>query len=264
MVGARQSSIDGKSMAATLAHDLAARGWIITSGMALGIDTEAHLGCLRAGAPTIAVMATDPTGCYPRANKRLATRIVAEGGCLVTETQLGTPLKRYLFPRRNRLIAALSRGVVVVEAALKSGTITTAHHAANQGREVMAVPGSVRNPLVSGCHQLIRDGANLVTSAADVVECVGECRTGLLGQYSAINSAVQPQLRLEESTIDHSHGPDSAQAATLLDAMGYDPAPLDRLIRHTSMSAAELVSLLTQLELQGKISRDFAGRYSRC
>lgn len=264
MVGARQSSIDGKRTASKLSRDLATKGWVITSGLALGIDTEAHLGCLDGGSPTIAVMATHADECYPRANQALANQIVTHGGCLITETSLGTPLKRYLFPRRNRLIAALSQGVVVVEAALRSGTITTAQHAATQGREVMAVPGSVRNPLVTGCHQLIRDGANLVTSAEDVVECVGVCRNRLDRQKTGKSPVMQPQLELENPSLDDLHGSSSELATTLLDAMGYDPAPLDRLIRHTGMSAAELVTLLTQLELQGKISRDFAGRYSRC
>ena len=252
LVGARRCSVDGKITAHQLARELAEMGWVITSGLALGIDTEAHLGCLEGGAPTLAVMATNAEACYPKANQGLALKILDSGGCLITETPLGMPLERYCFPRRNRLISALSRGVVVVEAAQKSGTITTAKHAANQGREVMAVPGSARNPLVEGCHQLIRDGATLVTSAADVVECTGQCGT----------DDVRPNSENEAGKTPH--GTDSAQAATLLQAMGYDAAPLERLVRHTGMSATELVTLLTQLELQGRVLRDFAGRYSRC
>jgi len=260
LVGARQCSLDGKITARQIARELAEMGWVITSGLALGIDTEAHLGCLEGDTPTLAVMATDAAGCYPRSNKSLATKILATGGCLITETPLGMPLERYCFPRRNRLISALSRGVVVVEAALKSGTITTAKHAATQGREVMAVPGSVRNPLIGGCHQLIRDGATLVTSASDVVECVGQC-TNLSSALYRTDEVIAVQ---RTRTTTATHGNDSPLAATLLQAMGYDAAPLERLVLHTGLSAAELVTLLTQLELQGRVSRDFAGRYSRC
>ena len=252
LVGARRCSVDGKLIARQLATDLAHMGLVVTSGLAQGIDAEAHLGCLAGGAPTLAVMATDAASCYPRANRPLADKIIDSGGCLITETPLGMPLKRYCFPRRNRLISALSHGVVVVEAAVKSGTITTAKHAANQGREVMAVPGSVRNPLVAGCHELIRDGATLVTTAADVVECTG---LGLGGEVVCTPQAVTKKAL---------HGTDSTQATTLLRAMGYDAAPLELLIQRTGMSASKLVILLTQLELQGAVVRDLAGRYSRC
>ena len=264
MVGARRASMDAQTTALTMAGELAGLGWLVTSGLALGIDTQAHQGCIAGGAPTIAVMATDATQCYPRANRALAAKILAEGGCLLTETPLGMPLERYLFPRRNRLIAGLSHGVVVVEAAIKSGTITTAQHAAVQGREVMAVPGSVRNPRVGGCHQLIRDGAVLVTSAADVVECLGECRNDPIAQLprkSPSQVAAGVTDKFDENGVNCSN---SKQVATLLDAMGYDSAPLERLVQHTNLSATELVTLLTQLELQGRVTRDLAGRYSRC
>ena len=260
LVGARRCSVDGKLTARQLARDLAESGWVVTSGLAVGIDTEAHLGCIEGGAPTLAVMATDAASCYPRKNRPLAAKILDTGGCLITETPLGMPLERYCFPRRNRLISALSHGVVVIEAAIKSGTITTAKHAASQGREVMAVPGSVRNPLVGGCHQLIRDGATLVTSAADVVECTG---TGQPGGAQA-KLTVGLNNGLTDKTKTTPHGTDSPQAATLLQAMGYDAAPLERLVLHTGMSAAELVTVLTQLELQGRVKRDTAGRYTRC
>jgi len=178
MVGARRCTPDGRRFSGTLAQSLSERGWAVTSGLALGIDTEAHRGCLSAGSPTIAVMATSATDCYPAANRPLARGILRHGGCLITETPLDSPLRRYYFPRRNRLISALSRGVVVIEAGLKSGTLTTARHAAAQGREVMVVPGSIHDPVVSGCHQLIREGATLITGIDDVVECLGNCRNG--------------------------------------------------------------------------------------
>lgn len=272
MVGARKSSVDGRRTAFELAKELSERGWLITSGLAQGIDTEAHKGCLAGNSPTIAVMATDATQIYPKANRALAAEILTKQGCLITETPLGMPLERYCFPRRNRLISALSQGVVVVEAAIKSGTITTARHAANQGREVMAVPGSVRNPNAAGCHELIRDGAAIVTSAADVMHSLPACRNDLSTDLAGDLSDKGVRKNLEDtaqsasscSPMATNHGTDAKQVATLLEAMGYDAAPLERLVAHTGWSAAELVTLLTQLELQGKVMRDLAGRYSRC
>ncbi len=264
MVGARRATVDGKITARALSQDLSNLGWVITSGLALGIDTAAHEGCLEGSSPTVAVMATDAATCYPKANRALAAAIVQAGGCLITETPLGKPLERYCFPRRNRLISALSRGVVVVEAAIKSGTITTAKHAADQGREVMAVPGSVRNPNVSGCHQLIRDGATLVTSAADVVDCVPKCRNDPATENKRTSVVTEGDSGIFAHSVSLHRPTDSEQVATLLDAMGYDAAPLERLIRLSALGATEAVTLLTQLELQGRVTRDLAGRYSRC
>jgi len=264
MVGARKCTVDGKQTAFAMAKSLAEHGWLITSGLAQGIDTEGHKGCLAGGAPTVAVMATDATQIYPKANQALAAQILELGGCLITETALGKPLARYCFPRRNRLISALSHGVVVIEAAIKSGTLSTAKHAANQGREVMAVPGSVRNPHVTGCHELIRDGAALVTSAADVINNLPPCQNGLTKDTARKKSEDTAQSATVDARMATNHGTDSEQVATLLTAMGYDAAPLERLVVHTGWSAAELVTLLMQLELQGRVSRDLAGRYSRC
>lgn len=264
IVGARRASMDGKVTAKALSQDLSNSGWVITSGLAMGIDTAAHEGCLAGFSPTIAVMATDAATCYPKANRALASTIVQSGGCLITETPLGKPLERYCFPRRNRLISALSCGVVVVEAAIKSGTITTAKHAADQGREVMAVPGSVRNPNVTGCHQLIRDGATLVTSAADVVDCVPKCRNDPATANKRTSVVTEGDSGKFAQSVSLHPPTDSEQVATLLDAMGYDAAPLERLVRLSALSATEAVTLLTQLELQGRVTRDLAGRYSRC
>jgi len=253
LVGARRCSADGYRSAQELAQQLAQQGWVITSGLAQGIDSAAHKGCLLAAGRTIAVMATDANNCYPRQHHKLAGDILHANGCLITETPLGQPLARYCFPRRNRLISALSRGVIVVEAAEKSGTITTARHAADQGREVMAVPGSIRNPLVQGCHQLIRDGATLITKVEDVLDCIG-----LLNKaFNDESVAICPSRSTPLPT-------DSPQVATLLDAMGYDAAPLERLAVHTGFGAAELAVLLTQLELQKRVTRDTTGRYARC
>jgi len=264
MVGARKSTVDGKRTAFAIAKSLSEHGWLITSGLAQGIDTEAHKGCLQGGSPTLAVMATDATQIYPKANRALAAEILDSQGCLITETPLGMPLERYCFPRRNRLISALSQGVVVVEAAIKSGTITTAKHAASQGREVMAVPGSVRNPNVTGCHELIRDGAALVTSASDVIENLPPCQNDPIGAVWRKKPENTAQSAFSSTPMANNHGTDSEQVATLLAAMGYDAAPLEHLAEHTGWDAAELVTLLMQLELQGVVVRDLAGRYSRC
>jgi len=253
LVGARRCSSDGHRSAQSLSKQLAQHGWTITSGLAQGIDGAAHQAALQSGGHTIAVMATDANHCYPRQHRALANNILQANGCVITETPLGQPLRRYCFPRRNRLISALSQGVIVVEAAEKSGTITTARHAAAQGREVMAVPGSIRNPHVQGCHQLIRDGATLITKVEDVLECIGSLNQAFSDELVAICPSSQTP-----STTD------SPQVATLLRAMGYDSAPLERLVADTEMSAAELVVLLTQLELQQRVTRDANGRYVRC
>lgn len=264
MVGARHCTVDGKQTAFDMAKTLAEQGWLITSGLALGIDTQAHRGCLTGGSPTVAVMATDATHIYPKANRSLAAEILEHQGCLITETPLGKPLARYCFPRRNRLISALSLGVVVIEAAIKSGSLSTANHAANQGREVMAVPGSVRNPKVTGCHELIRQGAGIVTSAADVMQNLPPCQNSLTLGTTRKKSEDTAQSATADAQVATNHGTDSNRVTTLLSAMGYDAAPLERLVTHTGWSVAEVVTLLMQLELQGQVTRDLAGRYSRC
>jgi len=173
VVGTRRATPRGLAVARGLARDLAERGWVVASGLALGIDGEAHRGALAAGAPTVAVMATGPERTYPVEHGDLRRRIETGGGCAVTEGEPDAAVGRWLFPRRNRLIAALARAVVVVEAPVHSGALTTAQLALDLGREVMAVPGPVDRPESRGCHELIRAGATLVWHADQVEEILG-------------------------------------------------------------------------------------------
>lgn len=169
IVGARQASAVGQGLARAWSGDLAQRGWIVTSGLALGIDAAAHEGALTRRASTIAVLGTGPDVVYPALHKTLARQIVDRGGALVSEFPLGTPPAAAHFPRRNRIISGLSRGVLVVEAALKSGSLITARYALEQGKEVFAVPGSIQHELSKGVHALIKQGAALVESVEDLL-----------------------------------------------------------------------------------------------
>ena len=170
MVGARKATAEGIRDAEGLARDLVQQGWAVTSGLAWGIDAAAHRGALSAGGVTLAVMGTGLETIYPKEHRRLAETIVAQGGAWVSELPLSYGPRPAHFPRRNRLISGLAQGVFVVEAAEKSGSLCTARYALEQGREVFARPGAVRNPLSRGCHALIRQGAKLVETVSDILE----------------------------------------------------------------------------------------------
>ena len=187
IVGSRSATPGGTETAHAFARHLAARGFCITSGLAEGIDAAAHQGALAAGGRTLAVCGTGPDIVYPRQHERLADEIVAAGGAIVAEFAPGTPVLRSNFPRRNRLISGLSVGTLVIEAGIRSGALITARHALEQGREVFAIPGSIHNPVARGCHHLIRHGAKLVETAADIVDELGS----LLASLSAMDSAVE-------------------------------------------------------------------------
>lgn len=173
IVGTRRATPRGLAVARTLAADLARRGWVVVSGLALGIDGEAHRGALAAGAATVAVMATGPERTYPVEHGDLRGRIESSGGCALTEGEPDAAVGRWLFPKRNRLIAGLARAVIVVEAPPHSGALTTAQLALDLNREVLAVPGPVDQPQSRGCHELIRSGATLVWHADQVEELLG-------------------------------------------------------------------------------------------
>lgn len=242
VVGSRRPTAAGSNNATAFSRLLAASGFAVTSGLALGVDAQAHRGALQAG-KTIAVTATGVDGVYPKQHLRLQQAILAAGGAVVTEFLPGTPPKAEYFPRRNRIISGMSLGVLVVEAALKSGSLITARAAANQGREVFAIPGSIHNPVSRGCHQLIKDGAKLVETAEDIVQELA----GMLAYKRA-------ELREE---------PDSDEEQQILTAMGYDPIDIDRLIELTAFDIAELNPHLVTLEMKGLIeNRD--GFFIRC
>ncbi len=250
MVGSRNPTASGQATATDFARHLAAAGLVITSGLALGIDTASHGGALDARAPTIAVTGTGLDRVYPASNRELARRI-AEHGALVSELPVGTPPLAENFPRRNRIISGLSLGTLVVEAALRSGSLITARLAAEQGREVFAIPGSIHNPLARGCHHLIRQGAKLVETAQDIImelgPLAGSCQQAVT---SSIPSTDEPAQLGEEY-------------AQLLEIMGFDPIPIDRLVVRSGLTAAEVSSMLLQLELGGRVASNPGGIYNR-
>lgn len=245
MVGSRNASPGGLQTAEEFAEAFASSGVNVVSGLALGIDGAAHRGALKAAGPTstIAVIGTGIDRVYPARNRDLAHRI-AERGVIVSEFALGTPPLAYNFPRRNRLISGLSRGVLVVEAALSSGSLITARFAAEQGKDVFAIPGSIHSPFSKGCHRLIKDGAKLVETAADVLEELG------------LTAAVTPPSRGNgraggRATLEHL-GEDDKK---LLEALGYDPISADEAVARTGWAIERVLSTLLHLELGGSVAR---------
>ena len=242
IVGSRNASTQGKANAQAFAQAFSNAGLAIVSGLALGIDAAAHEGALAGPGSTVAVIGTGADVVYPARNHRLAHRI-AEQGCIISEYSLGHPVLASNFPRRNRLISGLSGGVLVVEAAAKSGSLITARMAAEQGREVFAIPGSIHAPMSKGCHQLIREGAKLVDSAADVLE---ELRPGALEAHAP-------------AALASEDGP----FGDLLDALGYDPVGADALALACGLDAGTLSAHLLALELAGKLERLPGGLFQR-
>ncbi|GAB4473979.1 MAG: DNA-processing protein DprA [Burkholderiaceae bacterium] len=245
IVGSRSATRQGEANAEAFAGALARAGLTIVSGLALGIDAAAHRGALKAesDASTIAVVGTGVDVIYPASNKALALE-VRRRGVVISELPLGTPGIAHNFPRRNRLIAGLARGVLVVEAALRSGSLITARLAADAGREVFAVPGSIHSPLAKGCHRLIKEGAKLAESAQDVLEELRFAPAGA-ARAAAPAGALTP-----------------AQTA-LLDALGFDPVDLDALALRTGRDAGGLTADLLELELAQHVERLPGNRYQR-
>lgn len=240
MVGSRRATRGGLDHARAFAADLAGAGFCITSGLALGIDTAAHRAALEIGGCTVAVMGTGWDLTYPRSNRDLVEAIVTEGGAVVTEFPAGIAPLRENFPRRNRIISGLSCGVLVVEAALKSGSLITARHALEQGREVFAIPGSIHNPQARGCHQLIREGALLVEESRQIVEQLGSLLDFHQQQLPGFEEAAAGLTERQQS---------------ILDMAGYDPVSFDCLLEATGLSAGDLAAELTSLELLGRLEQ---------
>ncbi|MDR7091459.1 DNA-processing protein DprA [Cellvibrio fibrivorans] len=253
IVGSRNPSGGGSENAERFAHYLAERGFAITSGLALGIDAAAHRGALRAGGKTIAVMGTGIDLIYPSRHRQLAQEIVDNGGTLVSEFPLGTSSHASNFPQRNRIISGLSGGTLVVEAAVQSGSLITASYALQHDREVFAIPGSIHNPLARGCHQLIRQGATLVETAQDIVDQLA----GLLSykrQEVKSARAAQPELFAEPAVVDE--GPQLGEdERSLLQALSYDPLPVDLLAERTGLDVGNLSAQLIGLEIKGLIQQ---------
>jgi DNA processing protein len=240
IVGSRSASAQGKDNARAFAHALSDAGLVIVSGLALGIDGAAHEGALAGASSTVAVVGTGLDRVYPARHRALAHTIAERGG-LLSEFPPGTPPREKNFPRRNRLISGLAKGVLVVEAAVHSGSLITARYAGEQGRDVFAIPGSIHSPLSKGCHKLIREGAKLVETAQDILEELG----------------LAPRADLQ--TPADAPMSDSA----VLTALGHDPADVDTLIARTGLPAHAVIAELTELELAGAIAPLAGGKWIR-
>jgi len=252
VVGTRQPTPQGRENARDFAECLVRSGLTITSGLAAGIDAEAHRGALQGRGSTIAVLGTGIDIVYPATHRSLSEAIAASGA-LVSEFAIGSPARYSHFPRRNRLIAGLSLGTLVVEAAIRSGSLITARLAGEFGREVFAIPGSIHNPMSRGCHQLIQQGAKLTENAADIL---GELRFSpdLAGPGGPAGGAVRRPLAGPGMDKDHK---------ILLDALGFDPADKDTLVLRTGFRPEAVSSILLILELEGYVQAAPGGCYSR-
>ncbi|WP_305970964.1 MULTISPECIES: DNA-processing protein DprA [unclassified Mameliella] len=273
LVGARSASSLGTRMARRLAEGLGEAGFVVVSGLARGIDTVAHLGALPSG--TVAVMAGGVDVLYPSENTRLADDICQHGGCRLSEQPMGLqPVARH-FPTRNRIVSGLSRGVVVVEAAAKSGSLITARTALDQGREVLAVPGHPMDARASGCNILIRDGAHLIRNVEDILEALPPLETPRATDQPALdlpeptlsaNQGERPPQRREPARKDQDGNAALRKAAALhqqiLDRLGPSPLAEDQLIRDLGVPAGKVSPVLTDLELDGRIRRQPGGLLS--
>ncbi len=285
IVGSRHPTAQGADNARAFAAALSSDGWVIISGLALGIDAAAHEGALEGPAGTIAVLGTGLDPIYPRSNTRLARRIAAHG-VLVSEMAPGTPPLRERFPLRNRIIAGLADGTLVVEAARQSGSLITARQAAEAGREVFAIPGSIHSPLARGCHALIKQGAKLVESAADILDELQRGRP-LFAPASAGGAARgrpwgahQPADRPptdagsgaapgtpgktdEPGGVGPPSDDDAGGDDVVLAALGHDPVTLDALLARTGWTTAMLNARLLELEFEGRVARLPGGLFQR-
>jgi len=270
IVGARNATADGVDNAQAFAAHLARQGWCVVSGLAQGIDAAAHRGALSAGAQgggTVAVLGTGIDVVYPASHRDLSHDIAREGA-LVTEFPLGCRALPHQFPRRNRLVAAMARGVLVVEAARQSGSLITARHALEVGREVFAIPGSIHSPLSRGCHALIRQGAKLVESAHDIHEELGApaVRQGelRLPALSALpDGGAQPDVESMPDAATPAARALVQSIPSILLALGYAPVDVATLQERTQLGLAELMAKLAALELDGTVARLVDGRFQR-
>lgn len=248
IVGSRNPTQPGRATAHSFATWFARAGLVVTSGLATGIDAAAHEGALAGDGETVAVCGAGLDAIYPAENAALAARIRARGA-LVSEFPPGTPPRRGNFPQRNRIIAGLALGTLVVEAARRSGSLITARLAGEAGREVFAIPGSIHSPLSRGCHQLIKTGAKLVEEAADVM-------TELKISYPKEQLSVAPRAAGSAPGLDKEY-------EMLLDALGFEPATIDVLVARTHLAPQSVASMLLILELEGRVAALPGGRYAK-
>jgi DNA processing protein len=250
IVGSRNASVQGEKNAQAFAFDLANIGLCVVSGMALGIDGAAHRGALAATGATIAVVGTGLDIVYPAKHRELAHQI-AEHGLIISEFPLTTPSKPQNFPKRNRIISGLSLGCLVVEANLQSGSQITARLAAEQGREVFAMPGSIHSPMAKGCHQLIKQGAKLVDCIQDIVE-----ELKLQETQPTIHQALSQSKTQDQNNSVTASNP-------LLICMGYDPMSLEQIVQLSGLTVSEVSSMLMLLELEGKVASLAGGQFQK-
>ena len=240
-------------LAAQITHELCAAGLTIGSGLAQGIDAAAHEAALDCGGRTIAVCGTGLDLCYPATHQKLSEQI-GRHGALVSEFPPGTPPRPHHFPRRNRIISGLAQGVVVIEAALGSGSLITARRALDQGRELFAVPGSPLNPLAAGCLELLREGAHLTRDAADILAEI----TLPIGNNNLLNQTLTSIPRSCESPLRL-----DKDYEMLLDALGFEPASINDLVARTGLAAGVVASMMLILELDGRVETRPGALYNR-
>lgn len=253
VVGSRSATPQGIEDAERFARAFSEAGVVVVSGLALGIDGAAHRGALAGSAGTVAVIGTGADLVYPSAHHALAHQI-AQSGAIMTEWPLGTPARSAHFPQRNRLIAGLVRGVLIVEAAMRSGSLITARLANEMGRDIFALPGSIHAPLSRGCHRIIKQGAKLVETPEEVLEEVG---------LNAANAVTVDQPERSPQGAVPAGSSLAADAQRLLDALGHAPATLEILAARTEMDDTTLQSMLLQLELAGHLTVLQGGRFIR-
>ncbi len=244
VVGSRRPTHQGLKNAAAFSKHLGNSGFTITSGLALGIDGAAHDASVDSNAKTIAVMATGVDAIYPKRHQKMAAAIIDHGGTLVSEFAPSSPPKADHFPRRNRIISGLSLGVLVIEAAVKSGSLITAHHALEQGREVFAVPGSIHNPQSKGCHQLIKNGATLVEKSSDIIEHLD----GIMGHLNTRDRVINTSTTLDKISLN-------PEQSMIIDHIGFEPISLEQLIETTGLNTETISFELINLEINGLIKR---------
>lgn len=261
VVGSRGPTIGGRDNASSFSRALIAAGFGVTSGLAAGIDRAAHEAALDAGGVTVAVLGTGPDVPYPQGHAGLLAR-VAGAGAVVSEHPPGTEARREHFPSRNRIIAGMTLGTLVIEAASRSGALITARLAADAGREVFAVPGSIHNPMARGCHRLIRDGAALVESADEVISALGSWAGALRCDLQRRLGAPNPDPRQAVIALPEPTADTGPVYHRLWQALGHDPSNMDQLAERTGLTAAALSSMLLHMELQGRVAVEH-GRYSR-
>ncbi len=269
IIGSRNPTRGGLDNAAAFARHLAKEGFVITSGMASGVDSAAHKAALNVSS-TIAVLGTGVDVVYPVTNRKLSAEIAA-AGLLVSEFPLGTTARPSHFPSRNRIISGLSLGVLVVEAGVKSGTLITTRLAVEQGREVFAIPGSIHNPMSKGCHRLIRDGAKLVETGADVIQELGAVAAELaqelhqrLQEPSLKTELEATSVQVPESANQARLGlPDDPEYQKLWSNLSFDPQAVEKIIRLSGLTPQAVSSMLLVLELKGMVETHPGGAFSR-